>query len=87
MPAQRRMKLTIPITHSLAPSFNLLVFFTRSNGEIVADFAEVKVECDLKEKVKERTIYRSVHEMCCAMLHRLMFTLARNQPSQEITLH
>ena len=86
MPAQRRMKLTIPITHTLAPTFNLLVFFARSNGEIVADFVGVKVECDLKEKVKERIIYRPVYGMCCVML-RLMFTLARNQPSQEITLH
>ena len=68
MPAQTKMKLTIPITHTLAPSFNLLVFFARNNGEIVADFVGVKVECDLKEKVKERTIDRSVHGMfvlCC----------------------
>ena len=66
VPGQTRMKFTVPITHALVPGFNLLVFFARNDGEIVADFVEVKVECDLKEKVKEENLQISEwHVLLC----------------------
>jgi len=50
---QTRTKFTISIPHELMPSFYLLVFFVHDNGELVADLMQVKVKCELKEKVKE----------------------------------
>ena len=52
-PTQREREFTISITHELAPNFQLLVFFAREDGELIADLIEVKVKCELKEKVRE----------------------------------
>ena len=52
-PAQKETEFTISITHELAPSFQLLVFFAREDGELIADLLEVKVGCELKEEVRE----------------------------------
>ena len=54
-PAQTEREFTISITHELVPKFNLLVFFAREDGELIADLMEVKVDCELKEKVIETT--------------------------------
>jgi len=52
-PAQTEREFTISITHELVPSFKLLAFFAREDGELIADLIEVKVECELKEEVSE----------------------------------
>ena len=50
--AQTEREFTISITHELVPSFRLLVFFAREDGELIADLMEIKVKCKLKEKVR-----------------------------------
>ena len=57
MPTQTETDFTISITHEMVPNFKLLVFFAREDGELIADLMEVKVKCELKEKVKELIIY------------------------------
>ena len=52
-PAQTEREFTLSITHELVPSFKLLVFFAREDGELIADLMEVKVKCELKERVRE----------------------------------
>ena len=87
MPGQTRMKFTVPITHALVPSFNLLVFFACNDGEIVADFVEVKVECDLKEKVKEKNLQISVNGMFYyATKVNIYFSKESAQPGDNITV-
>lgn len=55
-PALKEREFTISITHELAPSFQLLVFFAREDGELIADLIEVKVRCELKEEVRQNYI-------------------------------
>ena len=52
-PAPPKREFTISITHDLVPSFKLLVYFAREDGELIADLLEVKVKCELKEKVNK----------------------------------
>ena len=65
MPTQTATNFTIAVTHEMVPSFKLLVFFAREDGELIADLMEVKVKCELKEKVRELIIcWCSLY--CCA---------------------
>lgn len=57
MPTQTETNFSISITHEMVPNFKLLVFFAREDGELIADLMEVKVKCELKEKVREFSIY------------------------------
>ena len=50
-PTQAEMEFTISITHEMVPSFKLLVFLAREDGELIADLMELQVKCELKEKV------------------------------------
>ena len=60
-PAQTKTEFTISITHGLVPSFKLLVFFAREDGELIADLMELKVMCKLKENVREISFTHQYH--------------------------
>ena len=52
-PALTEREFPVSIAHEMVPSFKLLVFFAREDGELVADLMEIKVKCELKGKVKD----------------------------------
>ena len=49
--AVNEASIALPITASMVPGARVLVGFARTDGELVMDLLEVKVDCQLENKV------------------------------------
>ena len=53
------LSIKFPITHDMAPSSKLIVYYVRGNAEVVADTIQFTVQPEFKNKVNIWTKQRS----------------------------